>query len=195
MDGLAALDDGALFARARDGDGDALGCLVDRHKDPLVNYLTRLSGCREHAEDLAQDAFLRLLERSAGYRERGMLRPYLYRIATNLVRSTQRREQRWRLLRPRLAASNGFPSEAPQHAALERRELGALLAQSLRSVPLRYRVPLILRDIEDWSYAEIAGLLRCKAGTVKSRIHRGREMLRALVAPHWNAPDSNGGWP
>jgi RNA polymerase sigma-70 factor (ECF subfamily) len=194
LDGLADLEDGVLFARARDGDGDALTCLVDRHKDPLVNYLTRLSGCRERAEDLAQDTFIRLLERSERHREQGMLRPYLYRIATNLVRSSQRRDRRWRLLAPRLAASqNGSGGEAPQIAAVERRELGALLTESLRSVPLRFRVPLVLREVQDWSYADIADLLGCKAGTVKSRIHRGREMLRKLVAPHWEAPQSNGG--
>jgi RNA polymerase sigma-70 factor, ECF subfamily len=197
LDGLAALDDpialddGVLFARARAGDSDALTCLVDRYKDALINYLTRLSGCRDRAEDLAQDTFIRLLGRSDGYRERGMLRPYLYRIATNLVRTTQRREQRWRVLEPRLAAGrDGHALDPPQLAALERRELGELLAQSLRAVPMRYRVPLVLRDVQDWSYAEIAGLLECKTGTVKSRIHRGREMLRNLVAPHWNGGSS-----
>jgi len=183
---ITALDDSALFARARTGDGDALGCLVDRHKDSLVNYLTRLSGCREQAEDFAQDAFLRLLERSQGYVERGLLRPYLFRIATNLVRSHQRRDRRWRVLRPRLMASNGSRSEAAQQLAAERRELGVVLARCLQEVPLKYRVPLVLRDVEDWTYADIAQGLDCKPGTVKSRIHRGREMLRALVAPHWN---------
>lgn len=186
LPGLAALDDGSLFARARSGDGHALSCLVDRHKDALVNYIARLSGCRDQAEDVAQDTFVRLLERSASYVERGMLRPYLYRIATNLVRTRQRREQRWRVLQPKLAAVNGLGAEPPQLAALQRRELGALLAKSLKDLPLRYRVPLILRDIEDWSYAEIAQSLNCKPGTVKSRIHRGRQMLRKLVAPHWN---------
>jgi len=183
---LNTLDDSRLFARAREGDGGALACLVDRHKDALVNYLTKLSGCRENAEDFAQDTFLRLLERSAGYVEQGQLKPYMYRIATNLVRSAQRREQRWRLLRPKLASSNGIGSEAQQQLAIERRELGKLLIRSLERVPLRYRVPLVLRDVEDWSYADIASLLQCKAGTVKSRIHRGRQALRRLVAPQWN---------
>ena len=190
MPGLAALDDGSLFARARAGDGDALTCLVDRHKDALVNYVTRLSGCRDRAEDVAQDTFLRLLERSARYVEQGMLRPYLFRIATNLVRTGQRREQRWRLLRPKLVASNGTRVEPAQVSALERQELGALLARSLQAVPLKYRAPLVLRDVEEWSYAEIADLLNCKTGTVKSRIHRGRAMLRTLVAPHWNGVSS-----
>jgi RNA polymerase sigma-70 factor (ECF subfamily) len=186
LNGLAALDDGSLFARARTGDADALTCLVDRHKDALINYATRLSGCRDRAEDVAQDTFVRLLERSAGYVEQGMLRPYLYRIATNLVRTGQRREHRWRMLRPKLVASNGARVEPHQVKAVERQELGALLTKSLQAVPLRYRAPLVLRDIEDWSYAEIARFLDCKTGTVKSRIHRGREMLRKLVAPHWN---------
>ncbi|MDH3525563.1 MAG: RNA polymerase sigma factor [Acidobacteriota bacterium] len=190
MPGSAALDDGSLFARARSGDGEALTFLVDRHKDALVNYLTRLSGCRDRAEDVAQETFVRLLERSARYVERGKLRPYLYRIATNLVRTEQRREQRWRLLQPRLAAGNGAGAEPRQLAALERRELGAILAAGLERVPLRYRVPLVLRDVEDWTYAEIADLLGCKAGTVKSRIHRGRESLRRLVAPYWNGEPS-----
>ena len=91
---------------------------------------------------------------------------------------------------PKLVASNGTRAEAGQQAAVERRELGALLARCLQEVPLTYRVPLVLRDVEDWSYAEIARALDCKAGTVKSRIHRGREMLRTLVAPHWNGVTS-----
>ena len=186
MQALLALDDGTLFARARTGDGDALTCLVDRHKDALVNYVTRLCGSRDNAEDVAQDTFLRLLERSGSYVEQGLLRPYLYRIATNLVRTRQRREQRWRLLTPRLTASNNGHAEASQLASIERQQLGALLARSLESVPLRFRVPLVLRDVQDWSYADIASLLDCKPGTVKSRIHRGREMLRKIVAPHWN---------
>lgn len=186
MPGLEATDDGSLFARARDGDAAAMTRLIDRYKDALVNYLTRLSGCRDRAEDVAQDTFVRLLERSAGYVEHGKLRPYLYRIATNLVRTGQRREQRWRLLHPRLVASNRSGSEPRQLARLEHRELSRILATNLQRVPLRYRVPLLLRDVEDWSYAEIADLLECKQGTVKSRIHRGREALRHLVAPYWN---------
>jgi len=187
---LTTLDDGALFARVRQGDADALTCLIDRHKDALVNYLTRISGCRDKAEDVAQDTFLRLLERSRNYVEQGQLRPYLYRIATNLVRSQQRRDQRWRLLRPRLMAGNGTRAEAVQQAAVERRELSAVLAQCLQELPLKYRQPLVLRDVEDWSYADIAQSLDCNPGTVKSRIFRGREMLRKLVAPHWNGVTS-----
>src|SRR5258707_4641183 len=71
-----------------------------RHKDAVVTYLARLSGDRDRAEDLAQDTFLRLFRAARGYTEQGYLRAYLFRIATNLVRSVERRERRLRLLMP-----------------------------------------------------------------------------------------------
>ncbi len=183
---LTTLDDASLFARARDGDDEALACLVERHKDALVNYLTRLSGSRERAEDMAQDTFLKLLQRSDRYVEKGKLLPYIYRIATNLVRTRQRRESRWRLLQPRFVAGNGTSDEPRQQLTLERKELGEILTRALRQLPSRYRIPVVLRDIEDWAYADIAAVLGVKEGTVKSRLHRGRASLRELVAPHWD---------
>ena len=87
----AVAADADLMARLRAGDRDALGDLVERHKDALVNYLTRLTGRRERGEELAQEAFVRLLQAVPRYREEGKLLPYLYRIATNLARSEDRR--------------------------------------------------------------------------------------------------------
>lgn len=182
----AACADSELFALVRRGDRTALGCLVDRHKDGLVNYLTRLNGCRETAEDMAQETFLRLVERTSNYVEQGKLVQYMYRIATNLVRSKQRRERRWRLLTPMLVSSNGHGYHAPaQHRSVARRELAASLSAALATLPLHYRTPLVLRDVEDWSYREIAEMLGCREGTVKSRIHRGRELLRQQLESEW----------
>jgi RNA polymerase sigma-70 factor (ECF subfamily) len=180
---LAEPSDAELFARSREGDRAALARLVDRHKDGLVNYLARLAGSRDGAEDLAQETFLRLLERSGRYRERGQLRAYLYRIATNLHRSRDRRQRRWGLLQPQLAPADGHVALAEQDVRLLRREVAQRLAEALRELPLRYRVPVVLRDVEDWSYREIAQLLGCREGTVKSRIHRGRRLLRERLAP------------
>ena len=89
--------DSELFERARSGDRAAFGDLVERHKDGLVNYLTRLSGSLEQAEDLAQEAFLRLYERGGRYREQGKLQAYLYRIGTNLLRSQRRPSRKMRI--------------------------------------------------------------------------------------------------
>ncbi|MDX1383948.1 MAG: sigma factor, partial [Thermoanaerobaculia bacterium] len=95
--------------RVKRGDSDAFGALVDRHKDVLVNYLTRLARDRDRAEELAQEAFLRLYQKSSYYRERGQLLPYLMRIATNLLRSEQRRATRWRALAGRVAHERPAP--------------------------------------------------------------------------------------
>ena len=97
---LQQASDDQLFARARRGDRNAFAGLVERHQHALVGYLIRLAGDRDRAEDVAQETFLRLLERGKGYRAQGKLKAYLYRIATNLVRSEERQ-----LLRRQFLAS------------------------------------------------------------------------------------------
>jgi RNA polymerase sigma-70 factor (ECF subfamily) len=180
------LTDSQLFARAREGDTDAFALLVNRHKDSLVNYLCRLTGDRDRAEDLAQETFLRLYERGGGYAEEGKLTAYLYRIATNLVHSQGRRARRWQVLRAVLLPPNGHHTEPAQPARLLNRELGHQLNEAVLGLPLRYRTPVVLSQVEGWSYRDIAELVGCREGTVKSRIHRGRQLLREALEPYWN---------
>jgi RNA polymerase sigma-70 factor (ECF subfamily) len=176
--------DARLMARVRAGDRDAFGELVDRHKDAVVSYLTRITGNRDRAEDLGQETFLRLFRAAPTYSEQGYLRAFLFRIATNLVRSEERRERRLRLLLPLLGG--GEPAAQPAAAAgLLRQEIHREVAAAIAGVPLRYRVPLVLHEIEGWSYADIAAELDCREGTVKSRIHRGRQHLKQRLEPYW----------
>ncbi len=190
MQGGQEICDSYLYARTRQGDRAAFGELVERHKDELVNYLTRLSGDRTQAEDLAQEAFLRLYERGGSYREQGRLKAYLFRIATNLLRSQQRREQRWRRLRLLFFDANSRAADATQDALVLRNELGRQLVQALLRVPMRYRVPIVLSLVEGWSHRQIAELLACREGTVKSRIHRGRRQLQAELDTYRNGEPS-----
>ncbi len=182
--------DEALMARVAGGDREAFAAVVDRHKDAMVAYLTRLTGDRDRAEDLAQETFLRLFRGAGRYVERGLLRAYLYRIATNLARSEERRARRAKLLQPLLGPHrDGEPGT--WHDALLRDELQRQVAAAVAALPLRWRVPLVLHEIEGWPYAEVAAQLGVREGTVKSRIHRGRERLRRALAPYWK----NGGPP
>ncbi len=178
------VSDADLMVRVRAGDRDAFADLVDRHKDAVVNYLTRLTGSRDRAEDLGQETFLRLFRAVAGYVEQGYLRAYLFRIATNLVRSEERRERRQRLLLP-LLGGDPDRSEPLAHAGLLRQELQRELAAAVARLPLRYRVPLVLHEIEGWSYADVAAELDCREGTIKSRIHRGRQSLKRQLESYW----------
>jgi RNA polymerase sigma-70 factor (ECF subfamily) len=178
--------DSELYHRARLGDRSAFGDLVERHKNGLVNYLTRLSGSPEQAEDLAQEAFLRLYERGGQYREQGKLQAYLFRIGTNLFRSQRRREQRWQRIGLLFFNSNGHHTEPSQQRRVLMDELGKELSTALLHLPLRYRAPLILSFIEGWTHREIADLMRCQEGTVKSRIHRGKKLLKTQLAEYRN---------
>lgn len=185
------MTDDALMQRVRDGDDDAFAEIVDRYKDPLVNYLTHLARSRERAEEIAQDAFVRLYDNASKYRQRDRLGPYLYRIATNLLVSAIRRERRWALLMPRLAASTPRSAVAPDRELLES-EIQRLVSGALGGLPLKYRAPLVLFEIEEWTYDAIATALGVRIGTVKSRISRARELLRRRLAPWWTGGMADG---
>mgnify|MGYP001829035997 CR=1 FL=1 len=180
--------DARLMARVQSGDVGAFEALVDRHKNGLVNYLTRLTRCRDRAEDYAQEAFIRLYRHRDRYRERGQLAGYLYRIATNLLRSDERRAARWRSLEGLYRAGLDATLPSPQQRVLGG-EAGERVTEALARLPLRYRAPLVLREIEGWSYAEIASALGCRPGTVKSRISRAKARLRPMLESYWNGED------
>ena len=177
-------NDTSLMQRVREGDDDAFREIVDRYKDPLVNYLTHLVRSRERAEDIAQDAFVRLYRNAAQYRAQERLGPYLYRIATNVVISEARRQKRWGLLLPKLHASTTLSTPAPD-ADLITDEIQRQVHAALEQLPVKYRAPLVLYEIEEWSYDAIAAALDCRIGTIKSRISRARDLMRRHLSPWW----------
>lgn len=177
--------DEELMALVRAGDAEAFRQIVERYQDPLVNYLTRLTRSHERAEDYAQEAFVRLYHNAARYRESGRLAGYLFRIATNLLRSEERRRRRWRVLSESFLAEQPRRVESSAQTRLLGGEATERVSDALASLPLRYRAPVVLREIEGWSYAEIAESLGCREGTIKSRISRGKERLRRLLEPYW----------
>ena len=180
------LTDSQLMMRVRSGDHEAFATLVDRYRNSLVNYLTHLDGSRDRAEEFAQEAFLRLYQHADRYDEQGRLAPYLFRIATNLFRSEKRRERRWELLWPRFSSNGDRHHEPMAQAGLMRDEIRRKVSEAVASLPLRLRAPIVMREIEGWSYREIAETLECEEGTIKSRIFRGREQLKRVLAPYWN---------
>jgi RNA polymerase sigma-70 factor, ECF subfamily len=183
-------DDVHLMGRVRSGDREAFAHLIDRYKDPMVSYLTRLTGDRDRAEDLAQETFIRLYRSSDRYVEQGRFTAYLYRIATNLLRTEERRRRRWRLLSLEFplsgSGSNGHHPSPAAHRDMEQSELSRAIGKALAALPSRYRVPLVLREMEGLAYEEIARVTGWREGTVKSRINRGRRRLQETLAPWWN---------
>lgn len=176
--------DAQLLHRTRAAEPEAFAEVIDRHKDRMINYLTRLTGCRDRAEELAQETFVRLYQHLERYREQGELAAYLFRIATNLVRSEERRKRRFRLLEPLVRTNGHHPAPSPRAEALSS-EAQQQVSQALASLALPYRAPLVLREIEGLSYRQIATALGCREGTIKSRIHRGKQLLKEKLAPYW----------
>lgn len=179
-------NDAELMTRTRSGDHDAFAMLVDRHKHPLVNYLTHMTGSRDKAEEFAQEAFVRLYESANRYNEQGKLAPYLFRIATNVARGEAARNRlRNALLLRFLTRDEAIDDESPHRRVLAG-EVRDQVTAALESLPVAYRAAVVLREIEGWSYDDIAQALGCSEGTVKSRISRGRDELRKRLSHYWN---------
>lgn len=174
--------------------------IVDRFKDPIVNYVTRLVGQRERAEDVAQETFVRFYQHRHKYREVGSLQAYLFRIATNLVRSEERRRKRWRILEPIFSyggrshdgvhSPSSPPMPDPERSSLALEE-HQVVTRAIAGLDITFRAPLVLREIEGLSYREIAEALDLAEGTVKSRLHRARELLKEALEPYWNEKDGS----
>ncbi len=177
--------DADLMARVKNGDRDAFAQLVDRYKDPLVGYIARLTGDHGRAEDIAQETFVRLFQHAARYKEQGRLSHLLYRIAGNLLRSEERRARRWRIVRAK-APVNGHAAVLSPQTEVLRSEAQRQVARALAQLPIKHRIPLVLREVEEWSYEDIAAATGCPEGTVKSRINRARQQLKEQLAAYWN---------
>jgi RNA polymerase sigma-70 factor (ECF subfamily) len=179
--------DHRLLAATLEGDEDAFAELVGRYKNSLTNYLYRMLDDYEGAVDLAQETFVRVYQAAERYHAGYAFSTYLYRIATNLAISELRKRKRWRML----SLSNWFAADEEEtedwqlpdakplpDAVAAATERNAAIAKAIRSLPEKYRAPLILRDVEGHSYDAIAGILETNEGTVKSRISRARGLLR-----------------
>jgi RNA polymerase sigma-70 factor (ECF subfamily) len=180
------LSDKELLERSRAADEEAFALLVGRHQDLLVNYLTKMLRCREQAEELAQETFVRFFRHLGRYRDQGTLAAYLLRIATNLVRSQERRRSRWNVLRPLFTHTERQRQTTSPQADLLADEAQQRVIEAIGSLDLRYRAPLIMREIEGLSYQQIALALGTGEGTVKSRLHRARALLKKALIPYWN---------
>ncbi len=157
--------------------------LVREHGDRVYRLAYRLSGNAQDAEDLTQDTFIRVFRSLQDYQP-GTFEGWLHRITTNLFLDMVRRRNRIRMEAlpedyDRVPAQGPNPEEIYHDA-----RLGADLQSALDSLAPEYRAAVVLCDIEGLSYEEIGATLGVKLGTVRSRIHRGRQALREHLREH-----------
>jgi len=176
------------------GDEQGFHNLFQRYSGPLVHYLVRFTGNRAVAEELMQEAFLRVCRASATYEPRTAFRTWLYKIATNVARNEMRRREysvRKEPLspmhpttqNPAIGGRNNPGAWSPEGVA-EAREIETDVQRILSRMPERQRAALLLSRHHGLAYREIAQAMGLRVGAVKSLIHRATETLRQHLEPH-----------
>lgn len=178
-----------LIARLQKRDEAAFEELIRQYEKKVYTLCFRMCGNSEDAEEAAQDAFLALWRGIDRFRQESSLSTWIYRLATNACIDTLRR-------RKKQSGSVSLDDEelfvdavdtSPQsQETVEHRETQKLLQEGLSALPEEYRKVLILREIEGLSYTEIAESASIELGTVKSRISRGRSLLRNFLSGNGN---------
>jgi len=161
-----------LMLEVRNGAGETLGVLFDRYHAPLYNFYSKLTGDRTLSEDLVQEVFLRILKYRQSYQPGTPFRAWIYQIARNARVDHYRKTPKHITFEPEMAPAV-MPKDSAQHS-----EEAELLHRALMQMPEEKREILILSRFQELRYDEIARLLGCELGTVKTRIHRAIQELR-----------------
>ncbi len=176
------MDEQELIRRVQNnGDEVAFSEILTAYKDRIVNYLYQFTGDYQKAVELSQETFLRVFFKAGQYRPVAPLSAWIYAIASNLAKTEMKKARRVPLISLDELASHEVRSRA---YAEDRPDSGMLknLRQALDELRPRYRIPVVLKDMEGFSQEEIARILRQPVGTIKARISRGRGILRKKLA-------------
>jgi len=192
------VQDHQAIERVRSGETNAFGELVRKYQDRIFNTCWRICGNLEDARDATQEAFLRAFESIGDFRAGSSFYTWLYRVAVNASLTNRRKShvrptvsleiagQAGALLRRGGSGSGEDPGGSTSDA-----ELKGVIARGLHELDSDHRVVVVLRDIEGLNYDEISEILGVPNGTVKSRLHRGRQALSELLAPRIAASRGN----
>jgi RNA polymerase sigma-70 factor, ECF subfamily len=190
LDQNPAADPVWLLEGLRSGDENAYEALVSRFQQPVYNLVYRLMDDPADASDVVQEVFLKVFRNVSSFRGNSSLKTWIYRIAVNEAYNQRRWFSRHRKKQIGLESEEdgtrglqdvlSDPGRSPFDLA-SGVETRALVEQALTEVNPVFRAAVILRDMEDMSYEEVADVLQVSLGTVKSRILRGREALRGAL--------------
>ena len=187
--------DDSLIARCKRGvDREAFDSIVERYKDKIVNYVRRMVGDRDEADDLAQEVFVKVYVGLSTFESRSTLATWLFRIATNLCIDHRRKKARaghalvsFETLSNSLATCD-HQEHSPETSVL-RSEMAEKLDQAIADLPDQLRAVMVLRDIQGVPYEDIAQIVGCPVGTVKSRLFRARSTLREQLQAYLRGDD------
>ncbi|AEG59648.1 RNA polymerase sigma factor [Desulforamulus ruminis] len=176
-----------LVEQSKKGDRNAFEHLVQMYENKVYTIAYRLMGNHADASDLAQEAFIKIYQALPNFRGDASFSTWIYHITVNVCRDELRKKQR----RPTVSLDDSpnqgnttyeLRSNGPTpEEALDRNETQVMVQQCLSTLPDDYRIILVMREIQELSYDEIAETLGCSLGTVKSRLSRARQALKEKI--------------
>ena len=172
-------DDFSLIKRFIDGDDSVFQLLVKRHKEKVRNIIYLTISNSSSVDDIAQEVFITVYKNLKHFRFESQFTTWLYRITVNKCKDHLRKINVRKIFIPIKEAAG----ETGRGIDAENKDVSNIVMNAISELPAKLRVPLLLKDIEGFSYQEISETLRCEMGTVKSRIFRAREGLRNILKP------------
>jgi RNA polymerase sigma-70 factor (ECF subfamily) len=172
-------DDYSVIRQFIEGDKSAFQVLVKRHKEKVRNIIYITMNNSALVDDIAQEVFITVYKNLKHFRFESQFTTWLYRITVNRCKDYLRRMNVRKIFSP---IDEGY--EVSEYSTpVENNDISKIVMDAIAKLPVKLRMPLILKDIEGFSYQEISESLKCEMGTVKSRIFRGREKLKEILQP------------
>ncbi len=178
------LADELLIREFLDGNQDAFMRLVQRHQERVRNLIYSILGYSQVVDDLAQDVFVKVYQSLPRFRYQSSFSTWLYRVTVNRCRDEMRRNKVRRMFRLEALSEQDHPVETSTTDRSERILIDEALKNALGKLSESHRTIVLLKEIEGLSYQEIAAVLNCGVGTVKSRLARARIRLKRLLQPY-----------
>ena len=181
---LEQKSDEILITLFQSGEEGVFRFLVERHKERVRNLVFSIFNDASVVDDIAQEAFIRAYEALPKFRFESSFYTWIYRITVNKCRDEMRktRTRKFFSLHAMLDTPNA-ELQSKIRVLPEDNSAQELVAKGLQQLPEKFRVPIILKDINGMTYEEMAEIMQCEIGTVKSRLSRARTMLRNVLRP------------
>lgn len=172
-------DDFSLIKIFIDGEESAFNELVKRHKDKVRNIIYVTLSNTDAIDDIAQEVFITVYKHLKSFRFESQFTTWLYRITINKCKDHLRKKNIRKIFLP----LRDDEEETIVGSINENTDIKHIVRNAIASLPDKLRIPIVLKDLEGFSYQEIADTMDCEIGTVKSRIFRGREALKNILKP------------
>jgi len=173
-------EDFVLIRQFQEGSEIVFSTIVQKHKDKVRNLVFLTLGDTDDVDDISQDVFINVYRKLGEFRFESKFTTWLYRITVNKCRDYLRKKK----VRSIFVPIKESEYELKVHSRTDNIDIQNLVRKAIERLPEKLKVPLLLRDIDGFSYQEIAEKLDCEVGTIKSRLFRARESLKIILEPY-----------